>query len=173
MPRPRMFPEGLGEFGIPYDQSGGYDMTGMDIPNPGGAMKKLSLEFADAQDAAAQAQQPQIPAGAGIPPAGMQGGAPPAGMQPAATPDMGGGAPPMGMGGQPAGGGLFEGMGQQAPDSSMFSDEDLAMMAQGDPAQLMGQDMNDQLMDPNVDPQTQQMLQMQLMEAARRQMGGF
>lgn len=148
-------------------------MPGMDLPNPGGAMKKLSLEFADAQDAAAAQQQPQIPPGAGIPPAGMQG-APPAGMQPPQPDPMQGMDPSQG-----AQGGIFDSLGGgaqgfgQGPDSSMFTDDQLAQMVQDDPASMEGGMMNDQLMDPGTDPQMQQQLQLQMMEAARRRMGSF
>ena len=168
MPRPRRLPVGLGEFDIPYDRSEEMSGAGFEIPQPGGNMKKLSLEFADAQDAAAATQQPQIPQGAGIPPAGMQGGIPPAGMQP--PPDMGGMQ-------QSQGGGLFESMmngGMQQPgmDSSMFSDQQLMEMVQDDPADLQSADMDAAMMDPNTPPQVQQQLQHMMMDAARRRMTG-
>lgn len=163
-------PIGLGDFAIPYDQSEGM-MPGMEIPTPGGTMKKMQFEFTDPAEAAAQ---PQIPPGAGIPPAGAQGAIPPAGMQP---------SPPAGLPGEQGapqqGAGLFEQMmggGQQSmgmgPDSSMFSDEQLMQMVQEDPADLQGQEWDQAMMDPNTPPEVQQQLQMAMMDAARRRLSG-
>jgi hypothetical protein len=152
---------GLGAVEVPYDQSGGEQMPGMSVPEPGGTMKKMQFEFTD--PAAAQAQaQPQIPQGAGIPPAGAQQ-APvmPAGAQGQEQPQgqslglLGDLAPQMGM---------QQGM-PQGPDSSMMSDDQLAGLVQDDPNELMGQQMSDQAFQ---DPQVQQ----QLMEAARRRLMG-
>jgi hypothetical protein len=50
----------------------------------------------------------------------------------------------------------------------MFSDQDLASMVDQPYEELAGEDMHNQLMDPNVPPD----LQMQMMEAARRRLGG-
>lgn len=161
-------------------------MPGMDIPQPGGAMKKLSLEFADAQDAAAQQGQAQIPPGAGVPPAGMQAGAlPPAGMQAPApqVPAAPEGAAPGGMPQEAPGnffGALAGGADQfgQGPDSSMFTDDQLASMVDSDPSlmdpmELEGQQMHEALMAPDgLPPGMAEQMQMQLMEAARRR-GGF
>lgn len=134
-------------------------MPGMEIPTPGGTMKKMQFEFTDPAEAAQQG--PQIPAGAGIPPAGAQGAVPPAGMQPQQQ--------------QPVpeqGGGMLADFGQQmqsqqpAGDSSLFTDEQLAqIVGQEDPDQLFGSQMAEQA---GQDP----MIQQQLMEAARRRMMG-
>jgi hypothetical protein len=172
--RPEELPVGLGDPNIPYDRSGMPEgMTG--IPSPGGAMKKMSLEFVDPTQAAAT-QQPQIPPGAGAPPAGMQAPIPPAGMQ---APQQGGASP------------LLAGMGQpqQAPDTGQFSDEQLQQMLSlpqegmdqgmdpgmgGDPMADMGQfdpmaGQAEQMFNQGMeDPQIQQ----QLLLAARRQLGG-
>lgn len=170
-------PTGLGQIGIPYDQSGGMMAPGMEVPQPGGAMKKMSLEFIDPAQAAAAAQQPQagIPPGAGILPSGAQGaGAPPAGAAPAQPPMQ---DPMQQMPGQEMGqqmpmlGGMMQQ--EQGPDSSLFSDEQLAGLVQEDPMALEGQNMSDQIMDPSTDPQMQEMLRQRLMQAAGRQMGGF
>jgi hypothetical protein len=171
--RPDELPVGLGDPNIPYDRSGMAEgMTG--IPSPSGAMKKMSLEFQDPNQAATAAPEaPQIPPGAGVPPGGMDAPIPPAGMQaPQQSP-------------------MLAGMGQpqQAPDSGQFSDEQLqqmlslpqdgqdpmmdpsmgqdpmAGMGQFDPMQGQAEDMFNQGMQ---DPQIQQ----QLLMAARRQMGG-
>lgn len=159
--RPRRMPVGRGEFEVPYDRS--ENMPGMELPQPGGNMKKMSFEFADAQDAAAQQQQPQVPEGAGVPPAGMQAPISPAGMQ---GPSQGGQ------------GSLFGGLAGGAdqfgagPDSSMFTDEQLASMVDEDPMEMVGEDLHGALMDPSLPPQDQEELQLRMMEAARR-MGGF
>jgi hypothetical protein len=119
-------------------------------------MKKMSFEFTDPAQAAAQA--PQIPAGAGVPPAGAQGAQMPAGAQ--APQQM-----PGNVFGTMAGGADQFG---QGPNSSMFTDDMLAGMLQEepiDPIALEADQMEGQLAN---DPQ----LQMQMMEAARR-MGGF
>jgi hypothetical protein len=149
---------GLGAVEVPYDQSGGQQMPGMSVPEPGGTMKKMQFEFTDPAEAQA-AQQPQIPPGAGVLPAGAQQ-APvmPAGAQGQEQPQgqglglLGDLAPQMG------------GM-QQGPDSSMMTDDQLAGLVQDDPNELMGQQMSDQAFQ---DPQIQQ----QLMEAARRRLMG-
>lgn len=159
-----LLPTGIGPVDIPYDQSGGATMPGMEIPQPGGTMKKMQFEFTDPAEAAAQG--PQIPPGAGVPPAGAQGAIPPAGMQ--APPEQ---APPMGMP-QGGGGGLLEGLAQPQgqSDSSMFTDEQLASMVQETPEELEGEQLYDQLMAPEYQPDED--MQMRMMMAARR-MGGF
>lgn len=139
-------------------------MPGMEVPEPGGTMKKMSFEFTDPAQAAAG---PVVPAGAGVPPAGAQGAMPPAGMQaPMQPPEQ---AAP-----QEQAGSVFGAMAGnadtfgQGPDSSMFTDDQLAAMVQDEPINpidLEASMMEEQL--PN-DPQ----LQMQMMQAARR-MGGF
>lgn len=157
-------PVGAGEATIPYDQSGGMMSTGgMQVPEPGGTMKKMQFEFTDPAEQQAQQAQ-QIPQGAGVPPAGMQ--------QP---PQM-----PAGLDqGQPQGGpssvfGAMAGNADQfgqGPDSSMFTDDMLAGMLQEDPlnpVDLQADQMNEQLMGGQASPE----LQMQMMQAARR-MGGF
>lgn len=154
-------PVGAGPLDIPYDQSGGNMSTGgMQVPEPGGTMKKMSFEFTDPAQAAAQ-QSPQIPAGVGVPPAGAS--------QPAQMP-AGAQAPaqqmPGNIFGAMAGGADTFG---QGPDSSMFTDDQLASMVQEeplDPINLEADSLEQQLMsgDPNI--------QMQMMQAARR-MGGF
>jgi hypothetical protein len=130
-------------------------MPGMDLPQPGGTMKKMSFEFADPAAAEAQAQQgaPQIPQGAGIPPSGMQNALPPTGMQGTQAPML----TQMGQQGPPDDGGF----------SNMLSDEDLAMMQDG--TDLEGQQLADASMDP-MNPQAQD-IQQQLMMAARRRLG--
>ena len=142
---------------------------GFQVPEPGGTMKKMQFEFTD--PAAAAAQGPQIPEGAGVPPAGAQGApVPPAGMQPPPTMPS-----PMQGQGQGMQGGLFgmlagggDQMGQGF-DSSMLGTDQLAAMADtdmgGSPIDLEAEMMEEQLMQ---DPQ----LQMRMMEAARR-MGNF
>ena len=148
-------------------------MPGMQVPEPGGSMKKMQFEFTDPN--APQPQQPGIPPGAGIMPSGAQGAAPPeaAPQQPPPQDPMGGMPqqdPSMGQQ-MPMLGGM---MGQeQGPDSSMFSDDQLAGLVQEDPMALEGQQMSDQIMDPSTDPQMQEMLRQRLMQAAGRQMGGF
>jgi hypothetical protein len=129
-------------------------------------MKKMSFEFTDPAQAAAAG--PQIPPGAGVPPAGMQAPEMPAGMQ--------GGQPPQGQPqeqGQPPAGGLWGSMAGnadqfgQGPDSSMFTDDMLASMVNDDPIdpiQMLADQMEGQMDDPQ--------MQMRMMEAARR-MGGF
>jgi hypothetical protein len=73
-------------------------------------------------------------------------------------------------------GSVFDGLGQQSggnpagPDSSMFSDDQLAQMVGEDPSQLQGQDLYSQLMDPNAPPDDE--TTMRMMMAARRA-GGF
>jgi hypothetical protein len=138
---------------------------GMQVPTPGGSMKKMSLEFTDPSEAAAQG--PQIPQGAGVPPQGMEAAIPPAGMQP---PDLGG-MPDQGMGQPPTDdGGMSSllagvGQGQQSQmDSGMFDDQQLAQMAI-DPTEAQGDQMFDQSMQ---DP----MVQQQLLMAAKRMLGG-
>lgn len=122
------------------------------IPSATGGLKSMKLDFAD------QAAGPQIPQGAGVPPAGMQGAIPPAGMQ--------GGPDPSQMGGQQSP--LLAGLGgppqQQGMDTSALSDQDLMGMVD-DGSDQAGQQMFDSSMQ---DPQIQQ----QLLLAARRQMGG-
>jgi hypothetical protein len=156
----------MGQADIPYDRSGmGQGISG--IPDATGGLKSMKLDFADA----AAAQAPQIPPGAGVPPAGMEGGIPPAGMQGPADLIQG----MQGMGGAPQQGGdmqspLLAGLGGQPQqpmgmDSSMFSDQDLMGMV-GDPTDEAGGMMFDQSMQ---DPAIQQ----QLLLAAKRQLGGF
>jgi hypothetical protein len=159
---------GLGPLGIPYDQSGGAVMPGMQVPEPGGAMRKMQFEFADPAEQQMAAQQAQA-AQQAIPPAGMQ---PP----PQAAPQQQGmppqGQPPQGM---PMPGQdpqqqtpMLAQMGQQPQggDSSMFSDQDLASLVGGqDPLNMMGEDLSQAAL--GEDPQAQMML----MEAARRRMG--
>lgn len=155
-------PVGFGEADIPYDRSGmgqGQGISG--IPDATGGLKSMKLDFADA----AAAAQPQIPPGAGVPPAGMQGGVPPTGMQGQAPPD-----PMGGMGQQPMQDPMLAGLAgpaqqPQGMDSSMFSDQDLMGMME-DPTEEAGGMMFDQSMQ---DP----MIQQQLLLAAKRQMGGF
>jgi hypothetical protein len=151
--REENMPVGMGPYDIPYDRSEmGQGISG--IPEAIGGMKKMSLEFAEPTPQEA----PQIPQGAGVPPAGMaQGGIPPAGMQQPMDPSMGGGQAP-----------LLAGLQQpQGMDSSMLSDQDLmAMVGEDfDPTEMQGQEMFDASMQ---DP----MMQQQLMLAARRMMGG-
>lgn len=136
-------------------------MPGMEIPQPGGTMKKMQFEFTDPATAA-----PQIPAGAGVPPAGAEGAIPPAGAQappqgvPAQDPMQGGMAPPQP---EPT---MFDQFGQGG-DSSLFSDEDLMqLVGNEDPTMIAGDEM---AMQADQDP----MIQQQLMEAARRRLGGF
>ena len=137
-------------------------MPGMEVPQPGGAMKKMSLEFVDPATAA-----PQIPAGAGVPPAGAEGAIPPAGAQaPPQGPPMGGQDPMQG-GMAPPQPTMFDQYGQGGQDTGMFSDEDLMqLVGDEDPAMMAGEDM---AMQAESDP----MIQQQLMEAARRRLGGF
>lgn len=137
---------------------------GMQIPEPGGSMKKMHFEFADPAEQQMQQQQAQMQQAA-IPPAGAGGGQPP----------QQGAMPPQGM----PQGGLGSMMGGQAPqgDPSMqggmsagLSDDALAGMLgqdQGpiDPMQVQADALEQQLA---TDPE----LQMQMMQAARR-MGGF
>lgn len=131
-------------------------MPGMQVPEPGGSMKKMSFEFADpAQAAAAQEAMPQ-----GILPSGAQGQAPPdQGMQP---------DPSQGFLGSLAnqGGGFGGGM-----DSGMIPDAALSGMVDQDPDELAGGQMSDFLLDPSTPPQMAQPVQMQLMEAAKRRLG--
>jgi hypothetical protein len=150
---------GQGDIQVPYDQSGG-QMPGMEIPQPGGTMRKMQFEFTDPAEAQAQAQ-PQIPQGAGVLPAGAQ--------QPPAMPAGAQGqeqqqAPGLLAGLAPQMGGMQQGA-PQGPDTSMISNDQLAGLVQDDPNELMGQQMSDQAFQ---DPQIQQ----QLMEAARRQLMG-
>jgi hypothetical protein len=42
---------GLGAVEVPYDQSGGQQMPGMSVPEPGGTMKKMQFEFTDPAEA--------------------------------------------------------------------------------------------------------------------------
>ncbi len=165
MPRRRPeLPVGAGMPGIPYDQTGGTTMPGMEIPSPAGTMKKMVYEFTDPADAAAQ-QAPQIPPGAGVPPAGAQEPIPPAGAQPP--------------GGMPQGQdmGLLAGLGgqpQQFP-SDMLSDADLGGMLQEDPMdpmELEADEMHQTLMDPNADPMQQEEMRKRLLMAAQQGMGG-
>jgi hypothetical protein len=153
---------GLGAAEVPYDQSGGQQMPGMEIPQPGGTMRKMQFEFTDPAEAQAQAQ-PQIPEGAGVLPAGAQQ-APvmPTGAQGQEQPQEQG--PGLLAGLAPQMGGMQQGM-PQGPDSSMMTDDQLAGLVQDDPNELMGQQMSDQAFQ---DPQLQQ----QLMEAARRRLMG-
>lgn len=159
---PRRFPfdpVGLGFPQIPYDRSGGQEATmpGMDLPQPGGSMKKMSFEFADAAQPEAPAA-PQVPPGAGVPPTGAQEPpVPPAGMQAQQPPPDQGQQPPM-----------IAGMGQGQPDSSLLSDQDLLQMAMS-PEDQMGEQMANVSMDPT-NPQSAAM-QEQLMMAARRRLG--
>lgn len=155
-------PPGIGEPDIPYDRSGGMAQSGgiSGIPDAVGGMKKMSLEFAEPQ-----AQAPQIPQGAGVPPAGMQGGIPPAGMQAPGDPmQQQGGMPPQGDQSSMLAG-MIPPEQPQGFDSSMLTDQDLMGMVD-DPSEQAGQQMFDQSMQ---DPQIQQ----QLMLAARRNIGGF
>lgn len=145
-------------------------MPGMEIPTPGGTMKKMQFEFTDPAEAAAQqAAQPQgIPPDAGIMPSGAQGQAPmPSG--------AGGMEQQMPMQQQDPGQMPMLGnmMNQGGPDSSLFSDEDLAGLVSEDPTELEGAQLSDSLMDPGTDPQMQEMIRQRLMQAAGRQMGGF
>lgn len=143
-------PVGIGEPDIPYDRSGmsqeGGGISG--IPAATGGLRSMKLDFAEQQ-------QPQIPQGAGIPPAGAQGAIPPAGMQ---DPQQQQGQSPLlaglGVPPQPQGG----------MDTSQFSDQDLMGMVD-DGSDQQGDQMFQQSMQ---DPQIQQ----QLLLAARRQMGG-
>lgn len=160
-------PVGTGLPEIPYDRFGAV-MPGMEVPQPGGTMKKMSFEFTDPeqQAAAAAGQQPQIPQGAGIPPAGMEQGAiPPQGMQGMQDPSQMQGDPSQMQGQMPM---LAQGA---IPDdggfSNMLSDQDLSMMAD-DGTDMQGQQMADASMDPT-NPQSQQM-QLMLMDAARRRL---
>jgi hypothetical protein len=156
--RPRRdpsLPVGIGEPDIPYDRSsmGNEGISG--IPAATGGLKSMKLDFSDGQ------QAPQIPPGAGVPPAGMQGGIPPAGMQAPPQQGMGqeqGAMAPLlaGMGGPPP---------QQGMDTSGLSDQDLMMMAD-EGSDIQGQQMFDASMQ---DPQIQQQL---LLAARRQQMGG-
>lgn len=141
----------MGDPDIPYDRSSmsqeGGGISG--IPAATGGLRSMKLDFAEQQ-------QPQIPEGAGVPPAGMNGAIPPAGMQGGPDPSQmqspmlaGLGVPP-----QPQGG----------MDTSQFSDQDLMGMVD-DGSDQQGQQMFDASMQ---DPQIQQ----QLLLAARRQMGG-
>lgn len=169
-------PVGAGPVDIPYDQTGGQDVStgGMNIPQPGAPMKSMKFDFHDpAQQAAAAAQaQPQQPA---IQPNGPL----PPGAQPAQDPN----AQPQGDPSQqqPPGavGNVFGGMAGgadqfgQGPDSSMFTDQQLAALLndQGgiNPVDLQASQLEQQLGDGSqMDPE----LQMRMMEAARR-IGGF
>lgn len=125
----------------------------------------MSFEFTDPAEAAAkQAQQaPQIPQGAGVLPAGAQ--------QPPEMPaGLSQGQPPGAMG--QVFGGMAGGADQfgQGPDSSMFTDDQLAALAGEDggvdPIAMQADEMEAGL--DQGDPE----LQMRMMEAARR-MGGF
>lgn len=124
-------------------------------------MKKMQFEFTDP----AEQQAPQIPPGAGVPPAGMQGAQMPAGMQ--SGPEQGQPqAPAGGLWGSMAGGADQMGQGGM---SSMLSDDQLAAMGNDDqgmnPIDLEADSMEGQL---GEDPE----MQMRMMQAARR-MGGF
>lgn len=137
-------------------------MPGMEIPSPAGNMKKMVYEFSDPADAAQAA--PQIPPGAGVPPAGAQEPIMPAGAQAPGMPqgqDMGLLA---GLGGQP----------QQFP-SEMLSDADLGGMLQEDPMdpmELEADEMHQTLLDPNADPMMQEEMRRRLMMAAQQGLGG-
>lgn len=156
--------------------------AGMQVPEPGGSMKKMQFEFADPAEQQMQQMTAQMQ-GAGIPPAGAGGGQPPQGGDP-----MQGAMPPQGMpqGGQ---GSLFGAMAPppdqmgQGGASDMLGDDQLAAML-GDGGGGMDMGMGGDPMGGGMDPisiQADQMeqelannpeLQMQMMMAARR-MGGF
>lgn len=174
------FPVGMGDIQIPYDQSGGFmpQGGGMQVPEPGGSMKKMQFEFADPAEQQMQAAQAQMQ-GAGIPPAGAGGGQ-------GAPPDQGMGMPQEmpPMQGMPQGGqgSIFGAMAPQAGGmpqggmSDMLGNEDLAgMLESGDMG--MGMDGGINPIDLQADQMEQQLandpeLQMKMMMAARR-MGGF
>lgn len=137
---------------------------GMNIPEPGAPMRKMSFEFHDPAQQAAAAQQAAQPQG-GMP---VQPNGPlPPGAQPA--PDQQPSPGPVGnVFGSMAGGADQFG---QGPNSSMFTDDQLAAMLNEQPispVDLQAAELEQQLGGDQVDPQ----LQMRMMEAARR-MGGF
>lgn len=168
----RRFPftgPGVGPVDIPYDQSGGSDMSsqGMNIPQPGAPMKSMKFDFHDPAQQAAAAAQPQ---GAPVQPAGpLPPGAQPA--QPASDPSQQQGPGALGsvFGGMAGGADQFG----QGPDSSMFTDDQLAALVndQGgmNPVDLEAAQLEQQLGQGDQIPPE---LQMRMMEAARR-MGGL
>lgn len=85
---------------------------------------------------------------------------------PAATPGMEAG---------PAAGNadLLAGLGGGQPDSSSLSDDDLAGLVQGDPAQFSADQLLQMLQDPNTPPDVKQLIETQLATAARRRMAGM
>jgi hypothetical protein len=158
---------GAGDISIPYDQSGGISMPGMQVPEPGGSMRKMQFEFSDPAEQQMQAQQAQMQS-AGIPPAGAGGGQqPPAN----AMPPMGQGAP------QDQAGSMFGAMAPppnqmgQGGESAMFSDDQLAaLLGDGQSGPMSPIDIQADALEQQLanDPE----MQMQMMMAARR-MGGF
>lgn len=146
---------------------------GMNIPTPGAPMKSMKFDFHDpAQQAAAQQAAAQPQGGAPVQPAGpLPPGAQPA--QPAAgdpSQQQGPGALGSVFGGMAGGADQFG----QGPDSSMFTDEQLAALVndQGDgmnPIDLEAAQLEQQLGQGDQMPPE---LQMRMMEAARR-MGGL
>jgi hypothetical protein len=142
-------------------------MPGMEIPTPGGTMRKMQFEFTDPAEAQ---QQPQIPAQPGAMPAGAQGAPPmPEGAQQMQMP-----MPDQQQAPDPAAGLLGQLHQGGAPDSTMFSNQDLAGLVgdEQDPDMLAGEQMSDQLLDPSMAPYQAQPMQEQLMEAARRRLLG-
>lgn len=143
---------------------------GFDIPTPGGPMKSMKLDFHGPADVAA-AQAAPAQQGAPVQPNGPL----PPGAQPATPPQ---GDPSQ----QPVPGNVGNVFGAmaggadqfgQGPDSSMFTDDQLAALVnqQGgmNPVDLEAAQLQNQLGDGSqISPE----LQMRMMDAARR-MGGF
>lgn len=81
------------------------------------------------------------------------------------------------MGADQAAGGtadILSGLGdQQATDSSALSEEDLATLVDGNPADTGAEQALALLEDPNTPPEVRQMIEMQLATAARRRMAGI
>jgi hypothetical protein len=182
----RRFPfmgPGVGPVDIPYDQSGGLDMSsgGMNIPQPGAPMKSMKFDFHDPAQQAAAAMQGQQQ-GAPVQPNGPL----PPGAQPAPDPSQQQVDPsqqqldPSQQPAPGAVGNVFGGMAGgadqfgQGPDSSMFTDQQLAALvnSQGgglSPVDLEASQLEQQLgQGDQVPPE----LQMRMMDAARRR-GGF